>query len=87
MDLQKLLNEMTVDEKLAQMTQLVPQIITDKGEGVITGPMRNFGITKKENAPIVIGAFLYYCLIGSLPGKRFSAIASMTVATASSVYS
>ena len=50
MDLQKLLNEMTVDEKLAQMTQLVPQIITDKGEGVITGPMRNFGITKKETS-------------------------------------
>lgn len=52
MDLQKLLNEMTVDEKLAQMTQLVPQIITDKGEGVITGPMRNFGITKKETSSV-----------------------------------
>lgn len=52
MDLLKLLNEMTVDEKLAQMTQLVPQIITDKGEGVITGPMRNFGITKKETSAV-----------------------------------
>ena len=48
MDLQKLLNEMTVEDKLAQMTQLVPQIITDKGEGAVTGPMRNFGITKEH---------------------------------------
>lgn len=52
MDLQKLLNEMTVDEKLAQMTQLVPQIITDKGEGVVTGPMRNFGITRQVTSKI-----------------------------------
>ena len=52
MDLQKLLREMTVDEKLAQMTQLVPQIITDKGEGAVTGPMRNFGITKKVTSRI-----------------------------------
>lgn len=52
MDLQKLLSEMTVDEKLAQMTQLVPQVITDKGEGAITGPMRNFGITKYVTSKI-----------------------------------
>lgn len=52
MDLQKLLSEMTVEEKLAQMTQLVPQIITDKGEGVVTGPMRNFGITKQVTSRI-----------------------------------
>lgn len=52
MDLQKLLSEMTVDEKLAQMTQLVPQIITDKGEGVITGPMRNFGITREVTSRV-----------------------------------
>ena len=52
MDLQKLLSEMTVEEKLAQMTQLVPQIITDKGEGAVTGPMRNFGITRKVTSKI-----------------------------------
>lgn len=46
MDLQKLLDSMTVDEKLAQMTQLVTGIITDKEDGPLTGPRRKIGLTK-----------------------------------------
>lgn len=46
MDLQKLLDSMTVDEKLAQMTQLVTGIITDKEDSPLTGPRRKIGLTK-----------------------------------------
>lgn len=46
-DLQKLLSEMSLDEKIDQMLQLNGQFYSEDSE-VVTGPMKQFGINEKQ---------------------------------------
>ncbi|TYS18036.1 beta-glucosidase BglX [Rossellomorea vietnamensis] len=58
-NLTELLSKMTLDEKIAQLTQLAtPFFKGSKDQGEITGPMKEMGITQKviENAGSVLGA-------------------------------
>ena len=56
MDIQKLLEKMSLEDKLAQMLQITPEMITDKSEGMVTGPMTKFGIP--ENVTSRVGSVL-----------------------------
>lgn len=56
-DVKKLLDSMTIKEKIGQLLQLAPFFFMDSIKGEITGPMENLGITSEDikNAGTVLG--------------------------------
>ena len=52
-----LIKAMTLEEKAAQLTQLSPNYFDEKTSVTLTGPYRNFDLTKEmiQNAGSVLG--------------------------------
>lgn len=58
-DIQLLIKKKTLRQKIAQMTQLVPDFFDTDESGVVTGPLASFGISKVDLAMIgsVLGSY------------------------------
>lgn len=50
MDLQKLLDSLTLEEKLGQLTQVNAEFFNEKSQAEVTGPQSNLGVTKEQVA-------------------------------------